>query len=78
MVENNESSNTSNYVPMSEIHTESDKDLSALDSKVLGLPYEYRPIRLGNDPVINKNYKDYSSSDNNTNVSSSKILTKEQ
>ena len=30
--------NTSNYVPVNEIYIESDEDLSALDSKVLGLP----------------------------------------
>ena len=73
--------NTSNYVPVNEIYIESDEDLSALDSKVLGLPREYRPIRLANDPVINKkNYKEYSSSSDNetNNVSDSKTSTKQE
>ena len=59
--------NTNNYVPVNEMYIESDEDLSALDSKELGLPRQYRPIRLANDPVINKYYKDYSSSDSDTN-----------
>lgn len=64
--------NTSNYIPVEEIYVHSDEDLSALDSKVLGLPRQYRPIRLANDPVIKKNYKDYSSSDSDATLSVAK------
>ena len=55
--------NNSNHVPIDEIYIDDDDNLSALDSKVLNLPRQYRPIRLANDPVIKKNYKDYTSSE---------------
>jgi len=76
MDEQSTDGNTSNYIPVDEIYVQSDEDLSALDSKVLGLPRQYRPIRLANDPVIQKNYKDYSSSESDTTLSVAKASSK--